>query len=99
MTLNIEHVFENRQCSMFNCHFSLKEQPQPELRLERSSQLVVDGIIIAVGQPQLHERAASGYHGSRNGVDSRSIDQVCTVINDVGNVKEVKHLGGKFDPF
>src|SRR5205809_4143327 len=72
---------ENVHCSIANCH--LEEVPEPKLCLERSTELVVDGIILAVRQHQLQKCAARGHHGSRNRVDSRSIDQVCTVINDV----------------
>ena len=88
---------ENVHCSIANCH--LEEVPEPKLCLERSTELVVDGIILAVRQHQLQKCAARGHHGSRNRVDSRSIDQVCTVINDVVKVKEVKHLRGKFNAF
>src|SRR6266480_4939551 len=37
--------------------------------------------------------------GTVSRVDSRSVDQVCTVINDVVKVKEIKHLRGKFNAF
>src|SRR5947208_16205323 len=83
------------QCSTVNCH--LKEVPEPKLCLERCPELVVDRIILAVRQPQSQERGVRGHDSSTNRVDSRSVDQVCTVINDVVKVKEVKHFRGKLD--
>src|SRR5439155_15049852 len=85
------------QCSTVNCH--LKEVPEPKLCLERCPELVVDRIIVAVRQPQSQERGGRGHDSSTNRVDSRSVDQVCTVINDVVKVKEIKHLRGKFNAF
>src|SRR5438876_10353471 len=85
------------QCSTVNCH--LKEVPEPKLCLERCPELVVDRIILAVRQPQSQERGVRGHDSSSDRVDSRSVDQVCTVINDVVKVKEVEHLRGKFNAF
>src|SRR2546427_3589458 len=77
----------------------LEEVPEPKLCLERSTELVVDRIVLSARQPQLHKRAERRHHGSRKRVNSRSVDQVCTVINDVVKVKEVEHLRGKFNAF
>src|SRR5262245_55506129 len=88
---------ENVHCSLFNCH--LEEVPEPKLCLERCPELVVDRIILAVSQSQSHERGVRGHDSSTNCVDSRSVDQVCTVVNDVVKVKEVEHLRGKFYAF
>src|SRR5437762_13699209 len=74
---------ENVHCSIANCH--LEEVPEPKLCLERSTELVVDGIILAVRQHQLQKCAARGHLGSRNQVDFRAKDQVYTVKNVVVN--------------
>src|SRR6266571_7331670 len=98
--MNNEHFCRKMfivHCSTVNCH--LEEVPEPKLCLEWCPELVVDRIILAARQPQSHERGVRGHDSSTNRVDSRSVDQVCTVINDVGKVKEVEHLRRKFDAF
>src|SRR5438445_7858912 len=96
MNISAEKMFIVH-CSTVNCH--LKEVPEPKLCLERCPELVVDRIILAVRQPQSQECGVRGHDSSTNRVDSRSVDKVCTAINDRVKVKEIKHLRGKFNAF